>query len=171
MISPRSARYIGQKWLLAAAACIFLKRLLCVVFRKVQPNVLIGPLLAISWRLLGPCGGASRHPNGPKNNPKVVATLRPDSSRVWPLPTGCRRSSGARITIETRAVHVRCERGAFILPRKTQHFISCWVIPCAKSPAACVFWDVFRAAVSPQKTFTKGRGQILVVFSTCRGPA
>ena len=114
------------------------------------------------------CGGPR---STPKSRLEVVATWKPDSSRVWPLPTRCRRSSGARIVIETRAVHVRCERGAFILPCKTQHFITFWVIPCANIPAACVFWDVFSAAATPQKTSTKGRGQILVVFSTCRGPA
>ncbi len=97
------------------------------------------------------CGG----PRSPKNWLEVVATSRPDSSRVWPLPTGCRTSSGARIIVETRAVHVRCARGAFILPNKTHNLITCWVIPCAKCQAVCVFWDVFRAAASPKKTLKK----------------
>ncbi len=125
--------------------------------------------MSTRWVVFGLLRVFCGRPRNPKSRLEVVATLRPDSSRAWPLPTGCRRSSGARITKGTRAVHVRCERGAFVLLRRMQHCITCWVIPCAKIPAACIPGDVLCAAALSQTTFTKVEADSsrLQLFVTC----
>ncbi len=135
-------------------------------------SLVVGTLLCV-WVSLGClldlsifCGGLRR--------PKVTSRSWPHGGPILVVFGHCRRFADGALSAthdSFRAVHVWCERGAFILPRKTQHAITCWVIPCARIPAVCVFWDVFGTAASLQKASTKGRGQILGVFRICRRPA